>query len=256
MQSSNPVLTRTGTFTRVGGGTLNVPPTASTAELEAMYARPGLMTVDSVVLRTGILLAIIATTGAAAWVLDLGQGPAILAAIAGFVLAMVITFRRVASPPLIMAYAAVEGVFLGAISHAFNNAYPGIVVQAVLGTGTAFAGMLVAYRSGRIRVTPRFTKMVVGAAIGLLGLMVVNLVAGLFTSGGLGLRDGGPLAVVFSLVAIGVACLMLALDFDYVEKAIAAGAPERESWLGAFGLTVTLVWLYIEILRLISYLRD
>jgi len=214
------------------------------------------MTVDSVVLRTGILLAVIATTGGVAWGLNLAQGPAILAAITGFALAMVVTFKRVTSPPLILAYAAVEGVFLGSISHAFNNAYPGIVIQAVVGTAMAFAGMLLAYRSGRIRVTPRFTKMVVGAAIGLLGLMIVNLVAGLFTAGGLGLRDGGPLAIVFSLVAIGVACMMLALDFDYVEKAIAGGAPEREAWLAAFGLTVTLVWLYIEILRLTSYLRD
>lgn len=256
MQSNNPVLARSGTFSRASVGTLQVPPSVSTSELEAMYARPGLMTVDSVVLRTAILLAIIATTGGVAWALNLGQGPAIVAALAGFAIAMVVIFKRITSPPLIMTYAAVEGIFLGAISHTFNNAYPGIVVQAVLGTGTAFAGMLLAYRSGRIRVTPRFTKMVVGAAIGLIGLMIVNLVAGLFTSGGLGLRDGGPLAIVFSLVAIGVACLMLALDFDHIEKAIAAGTPERESWLGAFGLTVTLVWLYIEILRLTSYLRD
>lgn len=255
MQSSNPILTRAGTFSRGGAGTLGGPPTTSD-ELEAMYNRPGLMTVDSVVLRTGILLAMIVTTGGAAWALNLGQGPAIIAAIAGFALAMVITFKRMTSPPLILAYAAVEGVFLGAISHSFNNAYPGIVVQAVLGTAMAFGGMLAAYRSGRIRVTPRFTKMVVGAAIGLFGLMIVNLIAGFFTDGGLGLRDGGPLAIVFSLVAIGVACLMLALDFDFVEKAIAGGAPERESWLAAFGLTVTLVWLYIEILRLISYFRD
>lgn len=256
MQSSNPVLTRAGTFTRTGAASLEVPTGTSTSTLEEMYARPGLMTVDSVVLRTGILLAIIATTGGVAWALDLGQGPAMVAAIAGFALAMVVIFKRVTSPPLILAYAAVEGIFLGAISHAFNNAYPGIVVQAVLGTGTAFGGMLYAYKSGRIRVTPRMTKMVVGAAIGLLGLMIVNLIAGFFTDGGLGLRDGGPLAIVFSLVAIGVACLMLALDFDFIEKAIAGGAPEREAWLGAFGLTVTLVWLYIEILRLISYFRD
>ena len=251
MQSSNPVLTRTDTFTRAA-----FPP-PSVGDLETMYAAPERMTVDDVVVRTASLLGVLATTGTVAWVLDLGRGPAILAALAGFVLAMVITFKRVSSPPLILGYAALEGVFLGAISHSFNLAYPGIVVQAVLGTATAFAGMLIAFKSGRIRVTPRFTKMVVGAGIGLLGLMLVNLIAGLIGGGnGLGLRDGGPLAIVFSLVAIGVACLFLALDFDHIEKAIAAGAPERESWLAAFGLVVTLVWLYLEILRLLSYFRD
>ncbi len=250
MQSSNPVLTRPGTFTRT-----SFPP-PSVDDLETMFAAPGRMTVDDVVVRTASLLGVLAATGTAAWVLDLGRGPAVVAALAGFVLAMVITFKRVTSPPLIVTYAAVEGVFLGAISHSFNLAYPGIVVQAVLGTGTAFAGMLIAYKSGRIRVTPRFTKMVVGAGMGLLGLMVVNLLASFFTGGGLGLRDGGPLAILFSLVAIGVACLFLALDFDHIEKAIAAGAPERESWVASFGLVVTLVWLYLEILRLLSYFRD
>ena len=253
MKSTNPVLTRPDTFTREAA-TLATP---SVGELEQMYAAPGRMTVDDVVLRTSMLLATLAATGTAAWVLDLGRGPAIGAALAGFLVSMVIIFKRISSPPLILTYAALEGVFLGAISHAFNVAYPGIVVQAVLGTATAFAGMLMAYKSGRIRVTPRFTKMVVGAGIGLLGLMIVNALAGLIGGGnGLGLRDGGPLAILFSLVAIGVACLFLALDFDQVEKAIAAGAPERESWLAAFGLVVTLVWLYLEILRLLSYFRD
>jgi len=250
MKSSNPVLTRPDTFSR------DAWPAPSAGELDAMYAVPARMTIDDVVVRTAMLLAVIAGTGTAAWVLDLGRGPAIAAALAGFVLSLVIIFKKVTSPPLILAYAAAEGVFLGAISHAFDVVYPGIVIQAVLGTATAFGGMLVAYKSGRIRVTPRFTRMAIGAGLGLLGLMLVNLVAGMFTGGGLGLRDGGPLAIVFSLVAIGVACMFLALDFDQVEKAIAAGAPERESWRAAFGLIVTLVWLYLEILRLISYFRE
>ncbi len=250
MKSSNPVLTRPDTFSRVQ----DAPPSVS--DLESMYAAPARMTVDDVVMRTATLFAVIAATGTLAWVLDLGRGPAIAAALAAFVVSMVVIFKKVTSPPLILAYAALEGVFLGAISHSFDLAYPGIVVQAVLGTGTAFAGMLFAYKSGRIRVTPRFTKMVVGAGFGLLGLMVVNLVAGMFTDGGLGIREGGPLAILFSLAAIGVACMFLALDFDQVEKAIAAGAPERESWIAAFGLVVTLVWLYLEILRLLSYFRD
>lgn len=249
MNSSNPVLTRPDTFTRT-------PVAPSVGELEAMYAAPARMTIDDVVMRTAMLFAVIAATGTAAWVLDLGRGPAMVAALAAFVVSMVVIFKRVTNPALIVTYAALEGVFLGAISHSFDLAYPGIVVQAVLGTGTAFAGMLFAYKSGRIRVTPRLTRMVIGAGIGLIGLMLVNLLAGFFTDGGLGLRDGGPLAIVFSLVSIGVACLFLALDFDQIEKAIAAGAPEREAWMAAFGLVITLVWLYIELLRLISYFRD
>ena len=250
MKSSNPVLTRPDTFTRESW------PAPSVGELESMYAAPARMTVDDVVMRTATLLAVIFMTGAAAWALDLGRGPVIGAALGGFVISMVIIFKRVTSPPLILTYAALEGVFLGAISHTFDAAYPGIVIQAVLGTATAFAGMLVAYKSGRIRVTPRFTRMVIGAAIGLFGLMLVNVLVSLFSDTSLGIRDGGPVAIVFSLVAIGVACMFLALDFDQVEKAIAAGAPERESWIAAFGLVVTLVWLYLEILRLISYFRD
>lgn len=247
MKSSNPVLTRSDTFTR----------TPTVGDLEAMYAAPARMTVDDVVVRTATLLGVVAVAGAAAWALDLGRGPAIAAALGAFVVSLVIIFKRVSSPPLILTYAALEGVFLGAISHAFNSVYPGIVVQAVIGTATAFAGMLMAYRSGRIRVTPKFTRVAIGAGIGILGLMVVNLVAGLIGGGdGLGLRSGGPVAILFSLAAIGIACMFLALDFDEIDKAVAAGAPERESWLAAFGLVVTLVWLYLEVLRLISYFRD
>ncbi|HVF20758.1 MAG TPA: Bax inhibitor-1/YccA family protein [Mycobacteriales bacterium] len=250
MKSSNPVLTRPDTFSRESW------PAPTVGELDAMYAAPGRMTVDDVVMRTAMLLGVILATGSAAWMLELPLGVAMIAALAGFAVSMVVIFKKVTSPPLILTYAALEGVFLGTVSSYFDAAYPGIVVQAVLGTAMAFAGMLAAYRSGRIRVTPKLTRMVVGAGLGLLGLMLVNLVAGLFTEGGLGIRDGGPLAILFSLVAIGVACMFLALDFDQVEKAIAAGAPERESWIAAFGLVVTLVWLYMEILRLISYFRD
>ena len=254
MKISNPVLTRSDVFTSTAGAW--APPAPSTRDLEAMYAAPARMTVDDVVMRTAMLLGVILATGSAAWVLELPIGAAMAAALAAFVVSMVVIFKKVTSPPLILTYAALEGVFLGTITSYFNAAYPGIAVQAVLGTAMAFAGMLVAYRSGRIRVTPKLTRVVMGAAMGLIGLMLVNVLVSVFTDSSLGIRDGGPLAIVFSLVAIGVACMFLALDFDQIERAIAAGAPERESWIAAFGLVVTLVWLYMEILRLISYFRD
>ena len=211
------------------------------------------MTVDDVVTRTGLLLFIAFATGALTWTLGLG-GLAFPAAIVGLVLAMVIIFKQLTSPGLILAYAAIEGVFLGGISHFFNNQYPGIVVQAVLGTAAVTAGVLGLYRSGKIRVTPQFTKMVVGATIGFFVLIMVNLVAGFFTDGGLGLREG-PLGIVVGLFAIGLASMNLVLDFDLVERGAREGVPERYGWFAAFAIMVTLVWLYIEILRLLAILR-
>jgi uncharacterized YccA/Bax inhibitor family protein len=116
--------------------------------------------------------------------------------------------------------------------------------------------MLFVYRIGAIRVTPRFTRILVGATIGVFGLMLVNLIAYLFTPDGLGLRSGGPLAIVFSLVCIVVAALNLVYDFDVVERGIRQGAPQKFAWFAAFGITVTLIWLYIEILRLLGYARN
>ena len=131
-----------------------------------------------------------------------------------------------------------------------------LIVQAVLGTFGVFFGMLVVYKTGAIRVTPRFTRMIVGALIGVVVLMLGNLIASFFTDGGFGLRDGGPIAIIFSLVCIGLAAFSFLLDFDQIEKAIKAGVPAQTAWYYAFGLMVTLVWLYLEILRLLSYLRS
>ncbi len=215
------------------------------------------MTIDDVVTKTGITLAILVATGALTYISGL-WGLALPAALIGFVLALVVIFKKVVSPPLILAYAAVEGVFLGGISGVIGNMVgnPGIILQAITGTALVFGGMLVVYKTGAVRVTPRFTKWLIGAMIGVVGLMLVNLIAGFFTPGGLGLRDGGTLAIVFSLVCIGIAAFSFLLDFDAADEAIRAGAPEKTAWYIAFGLTVTLVWLYLEILRLLSYFQN
>ncbi len=220
------------------------------------------MTVDDVVTKTGITLAVLMATGVATYLSGLWE-LALPAALIGFVLAMVVIFKKLVSPPLILAYAAVEGVFLGGISGVIGRAVelrsPGsgsIVLEAITGTVLVFAGMLVVYKTGAVKVTPRFTKWLTGALIGVVGLMLVNLIANFFIPGGLGLRNGGPLAIVFSLVVIGIAAFSLLLDFDAADQAIRAGAPERTAWYIAFGLTVTLVWLYLEILRLLSYFQS
>ncbi|MGH3980673.1 MAG: Bax inhibitor-1/YccA family protein [Pseudonocardiaceae bacterium] len=213
------------------------------------------MTVDDVVTKTGVTLAVLVAAGAVTWISGLWL-LALPAALVGFGLALVVIFKKKVSPPLILAYAAVEGVFLGGISATiqaqFQNA---IVLNAVVGTAAVFGGMLVVYKTGAVKVTPRFTKWLIGAMIGVVGLMVVNLIAGFFTDGGLGLRDGGTLAIIFSLVCIGVAAFSFLLDFDAADQAIRAGAPEKTAWYIAFGLTVTLVWLYLEILRLLTYFQ-
>ncbi len=213
------------------------------------------MTVDDVVTKTGITLAVLVAAAAVTWVSGLWI-LALPAALVGFVLAMVVIFKKKVSPPLILAYAAAEGVFLGGISAIFNARFGnGIVLNAVVGTAAVFGGMLVVYKTGAVRVTPRFQKWMMGALIGVVGLMLVNLIASFFTEGGLGLRDGGPLAIIFSLVCIGVAAFSFLMDFDAADKAIRAGAPEKFAWYTAFGLTVTLVWLYLEMLRLLSYFQ-
>jgi uncharacterized YccA/Bax inhibitor family protein len=129
-------------------------------------------------------------------------------------------------------------------------------MQAIVGTMGVFAAMLVVYKTGAVRVTPKFTKWLMGALIGVTILMIVNLIVSFFTTGGLGLRDGSPLAYLFSIVCIGVAAFSLLLDFDMADQAIRSGAPAQFAWYIAFGLMTTLVWLYIEILRLLSYLRQ
>lgn len=254
----NPVINN---FGRAAGG--GVP---SANDLQGMYDqpsytgyRPGYMTLDSVVQRTAAMLGVIFLAGAAAWVAlpDTLYTPALIVALIGSLgLGLFMSFTQRVNAPLAMAYSVFEGVLLGAISHVFERVYPGIVIQAVAGTAFVAGGMLFVYKIGAIRVTPRLTRIVVGATIGVFGLMLVNLVAYLFTSDGLGLRSGGPLAIIFSLVCIVIAAYNLVLDFDMIERGIRQGAPEKFAWYAAFGLVLTLVWLYVEILRLLSYLRD
>lgn len=235
--------------------------TPDAAELNDMYNAPAYtparyMTLDDVIVRTASMLGVIILTGAVAWIGKL-DALAIPAALVGLGLALFITFKQKMNAGLILAYAACEGVFLGSISRLFEQAYEGIVVQAVVGTGGVFAGMLIVYKTGAIRVTPKMTRLVVGALFGVLAVMLVNVIGSLIVGhDALGIRDGGPIAIIFSLVCIGLAAMSFLLDFDMIDNALRRGVPEKFAWYAAFGLTVTLVWLYLEILRLIGYARD
>jgi uncharacterized YccA/Bax inhibitor family protein len=220
------------------------------------------MTLDDVVTKTAVTLATLMATAALAWAFmpePLYFPAMILSALVGFVVVLVVSFRRVVSPPLVLLYAAIEGVFIGMISKVFESAYSGIVVQAVFATFVAAGVTLAAYKFFNIRVTPKFQKVVFLATIAFAIAMLLNFVLSL-AGINLGFRAGitGPvsmLAIGISAIGVVLAVLNLVMDFDYIERGVAMGAPARESWRGAFGLTVTMVWLYIEILRILSYLR-
>jgi uncharacterized YccA/Bax inhibitor family protein len=199
------------------------------------------------------MFAVLVTVGAVAWSLNLGGGALLLGFLGGFVLAMVNTFSKTVKPALAIAYAAFQGLALGTISNLYNTMYDGIVSQAILVTLSAFAGMLFAFKSGRIRVTPKFTKVLMTALIGYLVLAVVSLVSSFIT--GTSIYSIGGLGLIIATGGMVLAAFFLILDFDSIQKGIAAGAPENESWRAAFGLMVTIVWLYLEVLRVLSILR-
>ena len=255
--SSNPAFRN---MEKVIGSQQQAAPSAQ--YLDQMYNQPSyqaparerFLTVDDVVTKTAVILVLAVVTGfATAWFQ--AYYLALPAALIGFVLSMVIIFKRMISPPLILAYAVAEGVFLGAITGVFNQWYPGIAAQAIVGTLGVFGGMLVIYKTGAIKVTPRFTKMIIGGIIGVAVLMLFNLVMGLFGFD-VGLRSGGPVAIIFSIICIALAAFSFLIDFDAIDAAIKQGAPANTAWYFAFGLMVTLVWLYLEILRLLGYARQ
>jgi uncharacterized YccA/Bax inhibitor family protein len=254
MKSSNPVL----------GKAFNQPTTMRVDQLEQSYNAPaassmrtGRMTIEDVVAKTGFLFTILVVVGALAWSLNLGGLGLIVGFLGGFILAMVISFSKNIKPGLVVTYAALQGLALGSISKVYETIQPGIVSQAVIGTIAAFAGVLVMYRNGTLRATPQFTRALIGAAIGYFILGLVSLIASFFGVGrGYGFYGVSGLGLLLAVAGVGLASLFLVLDFDQIEKGVVAGVPEKESWRASFGLMVTVVWLYLEVLRLISILRN
>ncbi|MES2866246.1 MAG: Bax inhibitor-1/YccA family protein [Actinomycetota bacterium] len=254
---------------------------AANAQLEGMYAAPPAgsietdrMSVEDTVWKTAGLFAILLVTAVVGWVWTLGgvsvdptagvsMLPMIVGALGGFVLAMIITFtsRKKVRPALIFAYAAFEGVFVGGISAFFELLYPGIVVQATLATVAVVGVTLALFASGKIRASAKMTKIFMIAMVGYLVFSLLNL--GLMWTGindnAFGLRSveimGIPLGLIIGVLVVFMAAYSLVLDFDQIQQGVRNGAPRKYGWVGGFGIMVTVVWLYIEILRIIAIAR-
>lgn len=256
-RTANPVMSR-----GFGNSNTNFVPSYANSSSNSM-------SVNGTITKTGLLLLIACVTGAMVWEkftnsVDMTTGlpnPAaitgwmMLGGIGGFITALITIFKKHLANITAPIYAGLEGLFLGGISAIFEMRYPGIVFNAILATLGVLAVMLVAYRSGVIRVTEKF-KMGLCAATG--GIAIVYLInfAMSFFGGSMGIVSGsGNMAIIFSLIVCAVAALNLVMDFDIIEKGANSGAPKYMEWYGAFALMVTLVWLYIEILRLLSKLN-
>ena len=294
MQSNNPVFRRSEEFNRPGANvygnqTYSGNGTAYQGYGQAGYSDPatwgvgtpgqpgapgttpavdrGPMTVDSVVQKTAISLVVVIVTAAITWIatpsVDPNTGRAALGgliaaltigSLGAFVLSMVNSFKRVVSPALVLAFCAFEGVALGGISKIFNLWYPGVVTGAVIGTFGAFAGTLAVYKFFDIKVSNKFRTMVIAAMFGMVGISLIAVVLGFFGVN-LGIFDNGALGLIFSVVGLALGVFMLVLDFDFVEQGVANGLPDREGWRAAFALTVSLVWIYTNLLRILAIMR-
>lgn len=231
------------------------------------FALPGAygdtMTINGTILKTVILLLCAVATASITWnaVSDsqdpsAAAGLAMVGALGGFVLALVTVFKKNWAMVTAPAYALLEGLFLGGVSAVLDLRYHGIAMQAVILTlGTAFC-MLMAYRTGLIRATQKFTLGVVAATGAIALFYLISMVLSLFHVNVGIVYGNGPLSIALSFVIVGVAALNLILDFAFIEQGAAQGAPRYMEWYGAFGLMVTLVWLYVEILRLLSKLNS
>jgi uncharacterized YccA/Bax inhibitor family protein len=253
-RSSNPTLRQDAFKTPPPGPTLpagvGLPPDP--------FATARTMRLQGVINKTALLLALTVATASWAW-LALPQGlagPLLLGGvIVGLVLAVVTFFRPQAAPVTAPLYAVVQGVVLGVISELYEARYGGITLTAVALTFATMGAMLLAYTTRLIRVTQRFRAIVVTATLGILATYLVSLVMRLFGAELPVINDPTPLGILVSLVIVGVAALNLVLDFDFIARGVANGAPRRMEWYGAFALLVTLIWLYLELLRLLSKLR-
>jgi uncharacterized YccA/Bax inhibitor family protein len=232
-----------------GYGGYQAPPTTG--------ERP--MTVDDVVSKTALTLGLTIVTGVITAIAVLSGAinpfiPMVIGMLVGLVLSLIIIFKQTPNPVLVLSYAAAEGVFLGAITGVFEYLKPGIALQAIIGTALVFIVMLVVYKTGAVKVTPKLTKWIIGATVAAAGLMLINLITSML---GLNLlRNGDTFSIIFSIIVIGIAAFNFLLDFDMADQMIRQGMPAKFAWFAAFGLMTTLVWLYLEILRLLYYLNS
>lgn len=220
------------------------------------YVRGDAITYEDVIAKAALLFGVFVATAAASWIL-VPPAAITLAMVAGSVVtaALLITvmFAKKVNPVVALVYAAGQGVALGALSRLLESVYPGIALQAVSATLVVFVVTLVLFRSGKVRATPKFRKVLTIGMTSYLVFVLANLAVALFTN--TSLRTGG-FGLVIGLIAVGLASMSLISDFDDITTAVESGAPRQYSWLAAFGLVVTLIWLYLELLRIIAILRD
>lgn len=269
---SNP-LVRRGLNEGIQAG--RAVPTPSAADLDNQYRIPSpdmnapgtrpvqerTMTYDDVLMKTLLCFGVLLVGAAVGWFIPVLYIPAALVALG---LGLANAFKKEPSPVLILAYALVEGVFLGAVSSYYEAAYGGIVVQAVLATLCVFALMAVLFKFKVVRYSPGFMKFLMLAVGGYAIFSLVNFFFALFSGGAMNARNVEitimgvtmPLGVVIGIVAVVLAAMTLVSDFQLIEQGVQNRIPERYSWMCAFSLMVTLVWLYLEILRLLSYFRS
>ncbi|MFF7748888.1 Bax inhibitor-1/YccA family protein [Streptomyces sp. NPDC007971] len=275
MRSSNPVFSRRGFSRDNGYAGFNTAPQAGYAQgnpyAQNPYAQQGVqygappqapattgrMTMDDVIVRSALTLGTVAVGAVLAWTLlpvsPTSYALAFGAGLVAMVLGLVQSFKRTPSPALILGYAAFEGIFLGVISEVYDSRWSGAPFQAVLGTMAVSAATLLIYKAGWIRVTARYARIGTAIALAFVLVLAVNLLLvafGVAEHGGL--RSFGPLGAIVGIIAIVLGAFFLTLDFKQIEDGIAYGAPRNEAWLAAFGLTMTLVWIYVEMLRLVA----
>lgn len=229
----------------------------------AVGTQDGVMTLNGTVNKTAFLLVLVLVGAMYSWsqfnsLADIGamQGLAMVGAIGGFVLALVTIFKPQWAMFTAPAYAALEGLFVGAVSALFELRYPGIVMQAVGLTFGTMGALLLAYRSGLIRATEKFRLGVFAATGGVALFYLASMIGGFFGHSFSVITSSSPMGIGFSAIVVVIAALNLILDFDSIERGIEARAPKYMEWYGAFGLVVTLVWLYLEMLRLLSKLNS
>lgn len=270
MASSNPVFRNSPAFTASATKAAQLSRPASTdlnaQQLTELYSRPSAtpaetdrMSYEDTIVKIVVSFAILLGSAAIGWVLPALFIPAM---IVGFGLALVNIFKKKPSPVLVLAYAAVEGVFVGGVTNFFEMLYPGIAVQAVLGTFVVIGVTLALFASGKVRASKKATKVFMIAMIGYLVFSVLNVVLMMtgINSQPFGMRSaeifGIPLGLILGVLVILMAAYSLVLDFDRIKTGVQRGAPRTYGWIAAFGIMVTVVWLYLEILRLLAILRS
>ena len=251
MRSGNPALNQ-NTFLDVASG-----------QLVSGGAASDTMSLNGTVNKTGFMLLLLVATAAFAWSFYSPENPRavlpflLVGGIGGFVVALATVFKKTWAPVTAPLYAALEGLFVGGVSAMFEASFPGIVMQAVMLTMGVLASLLLAYKSGLIKATENFKLGVFAATGGIAVLYLVNIGMRLFGFEGIGfIHESSWMGIAFSGFVVVIAALNLVLDFDFIESGVEAGAPKYMEWYGAFGLTVTLVWLYLEILRLLAKLQS